>query len=135
MWTNSNILNRTQTNRNRMNQCYPRQVTQNQKFNFIPLNAYESEQYYTLDFALAGFVKSEISIKIEDQVLKILATPAQTSNELDNEGRTSKLNSLQRNVMIPSDAITDSIQATLENGILKIKFSKNLELKKEINIK
>lgn len=90
MWTNSNILNRTQTNRNRMNQCYPRQVTQNQKFNFIPLNAYESEQYYTLDFALAGFVKSEISIKIEDQVLKILATPAQTSNELDNEGRTSQ---------------------------------------------
>jgi HSP20 family molecular chaperone IbpA len=118
-----------------MNQCYPRQVTQNQKFNFIPLNAYESEQYYKLDFALAGFVKSEISIKIEDQVLKILATSAQTSNELDNEGRTSKLNSLQRNVMIPSDAITDSIQATLENGILKIKFSKNLELKKEINIK
>ena len=135
MWTNSNILNRTQTNRNRMNQCYPRQVTQNQKFNFIPLNAYESEQYYTLDFALAEFVKSEISIKIEDQVLKILATPAQTSNELDNEGRTLKLNSLQRNVMIPSDAVTDSIQATLENGILKIKFSKNLELKKEINIK
>ena len=135
MWTNSNILNRTQTNRNRMNQCYPRQVTQNQNFNFIPLNAYESEQYYTLDFALAGFVKSEISIKIEHQVLKILATPAQTSNELDNEGRPLKLNSLQRNVMIPSDAVTDSIQATLENGILKIKFSKNLELKKEINIK
>ncbi len=135
MWTNSNILNSTQTNRNRMNECFPRRVNQSQKFNFIPLNAYKSEQYYALDFALAGFVKSEISIKIEDQVLKILATPTQTSNDVANEGRILKLKSLQRNVMIPADAITDSIQATLENGILKIKFSKNLELKKEINIK
>ncbi|MCI1266538.1 MAG: Hsp20/alpha crystallin family protein [Saprospiraceae bacterium] len=135
MWTNSNILNSTQTNRNRMNECFPRHVNQSQKFNFIPLNAYESEQYYALDFALAGFVKSEISIKIEDQVLKIIATPAQTSNDVGNEGRILKLNLLQRNVKIPSDAISDSIQATLENGILKIKFSKNLELKKEINIK
>ena len=64
MWTNSNILNSTQTNRNRMNECFPRRVNQSQKFNFIPLNAYESEQYYALDFALAGFVKSEISIKM-----------------------------------------------------------------------
>ncbi|MCC7027123.1 MAG: Hsp20/alpha crystallin family protein [Saprospiraceae bacterium] len=118
-----------------MNECFPRRVNQSQKFNFIPLNAYESEQYYALDFALAGFVKSEISIKIEDQVLKIIATPAQTSNDVGNEGRILKLNLLQRNVKIPSDAISDSIQATLENGILKIKFSKNLELKKEINIK
>ena len=134
MWTNSNIINRIQSNKNSLSHCQPRRMDLVEKFNFIPLNAYESEQYYTLEFALAGFLKAEITIKIEDHILKILAIPTQSSTEVKNGERTLNLKKLQRNVMLPIDSINDSIKATLEDGILKIKFAKNPELKKVINI-
>jgi HSP20 family protein len=90
-------------------------------------NVREDEKTYTLELALPGFVKDEITIKFEDEVLTITAGrqpkedekgPKYTWNEF---GYKSKY---ERSFQLPETVNADEISAAFENGILLVTLPK-----------
>jgi HSP20 family protein len=84
----------------------------------------ENENDYTLSFELPGFKKEDININVEDNVLVISSVVEKDEFRSSFENRYS----------IPEDANIDNIQASMEDGILKIVIGKYKELPKT-NIK
>ena len=92
---------------------------------FLPkVRTKENEENYELSFALPGFKKEDININIEDDVLII-------SSKVEKDDFKQ---SFENRYQIPEDVDVDKINATMEDGILKIKVGKYKELPKT-NIK
>ena len=87
-----------------------------------------------LRFNLAGYDKSEIKIKTEDNLITISTHPAENTNADKIRLSEFKKMEMKRNVRIPVDVVKESIQAKYENGILEIIMPKNENLNKSINI-
>ncbi len=90
-------------------------------------NVREDEKNYTIELALPGFSKDEISISFEDEVLTVTAGhqpkenvegPKYTWNEF---GYKSKY---ERSFQLPETIDADSINAAFDNGILNISLPK-----------
>ena len=90
-------------------------------------NVREDEKNYSLELALPGFSKEEITIKFEEDVLTVTAGhqpkedekgPNYTWNEF---GYTSKY---ERSFQLPETLDADNIGAKFENGILLITLPK-----------
>ena len=90
-------------------------------------NVREDENNYSLELALPGFSKEEITIKFEDEVLTITAGrqpkedekgPKYTWNEF---GYKSKY---ERSFQLPETVNADEIGAAFENGILLVTLPK-----------
>jgi len=102
------------------------------------INLTEKENGYELLVALPGVQKKDISISIEDHVLNIAATSslsplAEGDKALAAELRTTEYN---RALRLPKNADTETTDATLDNGILKLYIAKRKEsLPREIKIK
>ena len=92
---------------------------------FLPkVKTKENEESYELSFALPGFKKEDININIEDDVLII-------SSKVEKDDFKQ---SFENRYQVPEDVDVDKINATMEDGILKIKVGKYKELPKT-NIK
>ena len=83
----------------------------------------EQDNTYNIEVEVPGFTKDQIEIEHRDNVLKIRA---QVNDTADNN--TLK-RSLEQSFSVPSDAASDSIKASLENGILKMVMEKKQEQK------
>ena len=90
-------------------------------------NVREDDKNYTLELALPGFSKEEITIKFEEDVLSITAGrqpkedekgPKYTWNEF---GYKSKY---ERSFQLPETVTADEISAAFENGILLVTLPK-----------
>ena len=90
-------------------------------------NVREGEKHYSLELALPGFSKEEITIKFEEDVLTVTAGhqpkedekgPKYTWNEF---GYKSKY---ERSFQLPETLDADNIGAKFENGILLITLPK-----------
>ena len=90
-------------------------------------NVSEDENKYSIELALPGFSKEEVSIKFEEEILTVTAGrqpkedvkgPKYTWNEF---GFKSKY---ERSFQLPETIDTDAISATFENGILNISLPK-----------
>jgi HSP20 family protein len=90
-------------------------------------NVREDENNYTIELALPGFSKEEVSIKFEDEVLTVTAGrqpkedvkgPKYTWNEF---GFKSKY---ERSFQLPETVNADGISAAFENGILLVTLPK-----------
>jgi HSP20 family protein len=86
-------------------------------------NVREDEKNYTIELALPGFTKDEISISFEEEVLTVTAGrqpkeevkgPKYTWNEF---GYKSKY---ERSFQLPETVDADQISAKFENGILNV---------------
>ena len=77
-----------------------------------------------LDVSLPGFSKKDINIEVEGQILTI-------SSEKKDEGFAQ---SFTKKFRLPSTVDMDSINATMTNGILTLKFD-SVDNKKTISIK
>lgn len=98
----------------------------------------EMEAEFEVKVALPGVKKEDISIEVEDNRLKI--TGETKSNKETNQNRTHVsefiYGQFERTVLLPKNADFDKIEATLEDGILKISIPKQEVLKpKNIVIK
>lgn len=90
-------------------------------------NVSEDENKYTIELALPGFSKEEVSIKFEEEVLTVTAGrqpkedvkgPKYTWNEF---GFKSKY---ERSFQLPETVNADQISAAFENGILLVTLPK-----------
>lgn len=101
-------------------------------------NIREDEKRFTIELALPGFEKEEISMKLENDVLTISAGHEKKESEVKytrNEfGFDAKYS---RSFILPEDIDNDAITAEYRNGILNVAIPKKEEQKpqtKEIAI-
>lgn len=133
MWTNS-IHFKNPQNCVRPSDYLPKVKISHEGMEFIPVNILENPSQYMLRFNLAGYDKSEIKIKTEDNLITISTHTAENTNA--DKIRLSEFRKMEmkRNVRIPVDVVKESIQAKYENGILEIIMQKDENLNKSINI-
>ncbi len=111
----------------RVNEVFERQSNETELTYKPAANVREDEKNYTIELALPGFSKDEISISFEDEVLTVTAGrqpkedvkgPKYTWNEF---GYKSKY---ERSFQLPETIDADSISAAFENGILHVSLPK-----------
>ena len=93
--------------------------------NFYP--SYETNEN-ELELALPGFTKEDINIEVDGSIMTISAT-------VENESKYRK--NFKRYFTIGEDVDLDKIKATMEHGILYVKWNKKQAAKKatKVNIK
>jgi HSP20 family protein len=102
-----------------------------------PVNIINNENSFILEMAVPGYSKEEISINLEQQLLKISAEAKETQTD-DNKylRREFSLNGLSRSFTLPKNIDIEKISADFRDGILKITLPRKQEdvFKKEISI-
>ena len=109
------------------NEVFERQSNETELTYKPAANVREDEKSYTIELALPGFAKEEVSIKFEEEVLTVTSGhqpkedvkgPKYTWNEF---GFKSKY---ERSFQLPETVDAENISATFENGILLIALPK-----------
>ncbi|MEO6691077.1 MAG: Hsp20/alpha crystallin family protein [Saprospiraceae bacterium] len=98
----------------------------------IPANIQKNENEIIIHLSLAGYDKSEVSIKLENQDL-IISTHIQEKMNTYLKQEFKKMN-LKRVFRLPDSVVKDSIEAKFDNGVLKIILKKVSQEKTSINI-
>ncbi|MFH1118839.1 MAG: Hsp20/alpha crystallin family protein [Bacteroidota bacterium] len=106
--------------------------------NVEPLvNIINQENAFIVEIAVPGYSKEEISINLEQQMLKINAE-AKLNETGDNKylRREFSLNGINRRFTLPKSIDTENIVADFHDGILKITLPRKQEevIRKEISI-
>ena len=107
----------------------------------IAINLAEKENGYEVLALIPGFAKEDIKVNVEDSMLTISAHPE--ANETDNTQAKHKqliteipTGTFQRQLRLPKNSDTNAVEASYENGILKLYLAKRKEtLAKTIEIK
>ncbi len=97
-------------------------------------NIIEHENEWSLEVLAPGYLKTEISMEVEDNTLKIKAVKKQEKkNYFRNE---FQIEDVKRSFKLPKNIDSDNISANLESGILTISIPKSeLAKPKQISIK
>ena len=86
----------------------------------------ETDNEYELQFVLPGLTKDDVSVTVEENLLKVSYT---------NEGNeNSFVHTFERSYQLPEDVTQSKISAKSENGILKITIPKNKKVTKQRTI-
>ena len=91
------------------------------------------DDIYTLEMAIAGFKKSDISVSVENNILKITGGRKKNGNDYIHKGMATR--NFMRSFSLARHIEVE--EAKMEDGLLKIKIIRNLpkELRpKEIKI-
>ncbi|MDF9797501.1 HSP20 family protein [Catalinimonas alkaloidigena] len=89
-----------------------------------PTNIKAQTDAYDLEIALPGFTKDEISIEVNNETLNIVAEKKEKDegeNKLKYIRREYNTKSLYRGFSIPKYVNKENIEASFENGLLKIR--------------
>jgi HSP20 family protein len=95
----------------------------------LPYNVKETEKDYTLEISLPGFEKSDLNIRVEDDLLTI-----SHHNDKQTESFCWK-HSFTKSFNLPKYVNTKKVAATLENGILNVVLPKVVEPKNVVEVK
>jgi HSP20 family protein len=95
----------------------------------LPYNVNETENDYTLEVSLPGFEKSDINIRVENDMLTLSHNNDQASETF------SWKHSFTKSFTLPKYVNTKKVTAELENGILNIVVPKETEVKNVVDIK
>lgn len=114
-------------------------VVSNRRDSFIPgIDISETDNQYRISAELPGMKKEDIAVNLEKGRLTI---SGERSFEKEDEGETyhrveSQYGSFNRSFQLPDNVDEESIDATYEDGVLKIAVNKSeKEVKKQIEIK
>ena len=91
-----------------------------------PVNIFEDEQHYQLEFATPGYDKADFTITIEDNMLNVSATREEEkeTQESNFTRREFGLSSFSRSFNLPSNTASDDIEASYKDGILRLTIRK-----------
>lgn len=84
---------------------------------------YETSDDFVFEIPLPGLKKEDISIEINKNFIKIQAEKKEVEN-VKYFAKSSYSNSYQLSYQIPENTDKENIDATMENGMLKIKIPK-----------
>lgn len=105
---------------------------------FYPnLDIAENENEWLIFAELPGVKKEDISISINDSILKLSATKEKITQEEGSKHKVKEIRygKFERKIKLASDLDVSDIDAKLENGILNIRIPKSKKKAKEIEIK
>jgi HSP20 family protein len=89
------------------------------------VNVYEKEDHFELNLALPGVKKNEISIDVDNDILKI---SSRNNNEAKHEVNYTRkefdYSNFERSFNLPDTVNVDGIKAKMENGVLTITLPK-----------
>jgi|LAHU01.1.fsa_nt_gb HSP20 family protein len=125
--------------RNFMNEFFNNEV----KTTLPTANIVENENDYQVELAVPGYDKKDFSIQLNENVLTIKAeTKSEKEETKSNQQFTRKEHyyaSFERHFTLPDTVKVESIEASYENGLLKItlpkKDEKEIETAKLIEVK
>ena len=106
---------------------------ENEKCLAIPLaNVLESNEDFKIELSVAGFMKEQIGIQFQDNLLIIKGSSEDKTNE-DEKYLTREfgLKSFIRRFTLPKTVDTELISAQFSNGILTITIPKKEEIKEK----
>lgn len=93
---------------------------------YLPINVAESDTGYTIEAPVAGFKPQEIDVTFQDGLLNITAEHKQ--EQAAAEGQILRREFLWgdsvRQVNLPGEVDPDKIEATVEDGVLRVKVPK-----------
>ena len=112
---------------NTINDTFDRVFDMFNKVHYYGENIKNTEEITNLEIALPGFSKKDINIEIESRTLTISA-------EVPEEKETRYYKSFKKVYLLPTNADSKNIKATMINGLLTIDFGNKSE-KKSIAIK
>lgn len=135
-------LNDMMTLREAMNQLFEESfvspVTSRRGQGFVPaLDLSETEDGYRVEAVVPGLKPEDLEITVENNVLTIKGEVRQEQEDRKrNYHRVERrFGSFQRSIALPTTVRTDQINATLENGILRLEIPKAEEVKpRRINV-
>lgn len=106
---------------------------------FPPVNIVEKITNYQVEIAVPGFEKTDFNIKLEGNILTVSTEKKDTVSETTDKmiRKEFSYRSFKRSFTIDEKIDSEHINATYENGILKLELPKREDLRsgaKEINI-
>src|SRR5258707_10176929 len=96
------------------------------------VNIVEKQDHYEISLAAPGMKKGDFNVDVEGNVLTISAESEQRKED-DNERHTRRefsYTSFSRAFTLPDGVVRDKIDASYENGLLKLMLPKTEEAKK-----
>jgi HSP20 family protein len=105
--------------------------------NNLNTNIRENDTSYFLDIQVPGLSKEDITINLEDNMIKISSKKENIDENDRFYQKQFSVSSFEKSFTIPDDVNEDDITAKVENGILTITLLKNEKAKitKNIEIK
>lgn len=96
--------------------------------NFPAANVTENKNGFDIDLSVPGFDKSDIDIKVEDNVLTVSAKKENRMEEKDKDNRLIRqefsASSFSRSFILPDNTDAEHISAKHKDGILNIHLNK-----------
>lgn len=104
-------------------------------FGMLPaLDMAERDSHYVLSVDLPGVHKEDVSVEVQDNILRIKGERKAEVENADYSERT--YGSFERAIKLPREVKTQDIEARFENGVLQLAIPKTLkESAKKIEIK
>jgi len=102
--------------------------------NSIPaVNVTEADKFFNLELAAPGLEKGDFKIDFEGNMLTVSAEKKTEKKEEEKEFTRREYNftSFSRSFTVPENINVEKIDATYENGILKLMLPKKVETKKQ----
>lgn len=95
------------------------------------VNVYETEHSFVLEFSAPGYKKEDFSIELENDLLSISGT-YQSDNSEEQRTYTRRefgISTFKRSFSLPDSVDPEKIEASYENGLLKVTMMKREEAK------
>lgn len=94
-------------------------------FSIPAVNIIEDSSNFALEIAAPGLTKEDFKIEVEEDMLKISSEKAIEEEKEDNKDshfrkREFNYENFERSFKLPENIEIDKIQATYENGVLKV---------------
>lgn len=97
------------------------------------INIYETENEFSIELAVPGLQKENIKINVVDKTLKISAekttetSTEETSQKIKLIKKEFNFSSFEKSFKLPISVDSDNIEATYDNGVLKLALPKKEE--------
>jgi HSP20 family protein len=106
--------------------------------NWIKADVIENDKEYVIEAELAGVAMDQISIELEQDVLRLEVSELKNTNDVNGNLIKQERSTVarKRSWALPKDANSEAIKASQNNGLLTISIQKKEEVKaKKIKIK
>jgi HSP20 family protein len=106
----------------------------------LPVDIKETDSSYVIRAPVPGFTPEEVSVEVSGNVLSITASHQEQKEEKEGDylRREMIMGDFERQIALPSDARPDNVNATFDNGVLRIEIPrtprpqpKKIEVKSE----
>jgi HSP20 family protein len=88
----------------------------------LPVDIKETDSSYVIRAPVPGFKPEEVNVEVSGDVLSITASHKEQKEEKEGDyiRREMIMGDFQRQIALPSDARPENVNATFDNGVLRI---------------